>query len=633
MLSTWATKAFSPSKLFNANEIGAWFDPSDITTLFQDSAGATPVTAVEQTVGRMLDKSGRGNHATQATAGSRPTLSALYNLQTYSEQFDNAAWTKNDLTVSANAIVAPDGTTTGDQLVQNLVASGHYINSTLISVTLGLSYTYAVYAKGDASNQWVQTAFASAGFGSTAWANFNVYTGALGFKGAGATATITSVGDGWYRCAITSTATVTATAGPAVVLLNNADTNNRVPSFTGDGVSGIYVWGADMRLANQTSIPYQRVVTATNYDSDQSKYPWYLRFNGTASNMVTSTIDFINSTIGARRNLLTYTQEFDDTAWTKTNINVTANAVSAPDSTTTAEKIIATAINASHEIRTPSTSLTAGTYTQSVYGKQAEYRYLRVGFGSAFGGSAGYCIFDLQTGTVTYSSNAGLISSMVDVGSGWYRCSVTNTTTVSISSTNYIGISNTSTTGTTFLGDDVSGIYIWGAQLEAGSTATAYQRVGTDKVMMISGARKLSDAATAVIAEYSASSVTNNGSFGTLAPNGINEYSWRSRGTVTVGPNIDSASYAAPITHVITGIGDITGDVATIRANGAQIATSSTDQGNSNYLNYPLYIGSRGGTSLFFNGQLYGLIVRGGQSSIAEITLAENWMNSKAEAF
>jgi hypothetical protein len=65
--------------LFFAGEQGVWYDPSDLSTLFQDAAGTTPVTAVEQPVGRMLDKSGRGNHATQSTAASRPVLSARVN--------------------------------------------------------------------------------------------------------------------------------------------------------------------------------------------------------------------------------------------------------------------------------------------------------------------------------------------------------------------------------------------------------------------------------------------------------------------------------------------------------------------------------------------------------------------------
>jgi hypothetical protein len=63
----------STARLFASGEEGAWYDPSDISTLFQDSAGTTPVTTAGQPVGLMLDKSGRGNHATQATSAARPT--------------------------------------------------------------------------------------------------------------------------------------------------------------------------------------------------------------------------------------------------------------------------------------------------------------------------------------------------------------------------------------------------------------------------------------------------------------------------------------------------------------------------------------------------------------------------------
>jgi len=62
------------SELFASGEQGFIYDPSDFTTLFQDSAGTTPVTAAGDPVGKMLDKSGRGNHATQATAINRPIL-------------------------------------------------------------------------------------------------------------------------------------------------------------------------------------------------------------------------------------------------------------------------------------------------------------------------------------------------------------------------------------------------------------------------------------------------------------------------------------------------------------------------------------------------------------------------------
>lgn len=62
----------TPSSIFTGAVDGVWYDPSDLSTLFQDSAGTTPVTADGDPVGLMLDKSGNGFHAVQATAGNRP---------------------------------------------------------------------------------------------------------------------------------------------------------------------------------------------------------------------------------------------------------------------------------------------------------------------------------------------------------------------------------------------------------------------------------------------------------------------------------------------------------------------------------------------------------------------------------
>lgn len=65
---------WSPASLFSAGEQGAWYDPSDLSTLFQDAAGTTPVTATGQSVRMMLDKSGNGNHAIAPSDATRPVL-------------------------------------------------------------------------------------------------------------------------------------------------------------------------------------------------------------------------------------------------------------------------------------------------------------------------------------------------------------------------------------------------------------------------------------------------------------------------------------------------------------------------------------------------------------------------------
>ena len=64
--------AWSPSALWPNGEAGLWLDPSDLSTMFQDAAGTTPVTAAGQPVGLILDKSGNGYHASQPTSTARP---------------------------------------------------------------------------------------------------------------------------------------------------------------------------------------------------------------------------------------------------------------------------------------------------------------------------------------------------------------------------------------------------------------------------------------------------------------------------------------------------------------------------------------------------------------------------------
>lgn len=64
--------SFDPLTIFAGGKQGAWYDPSDLSTLFKDAAGSQPVTADGDPVGLMRDKSGNGNHATQSVSASRP---------------------------------------------------------------------------------------------------------------------------------------------------------------------------------------------------------------------------------------------------------------------------------------------------------------------------------------------------------------------------------------------------------------------------------------------------------------------------------------------------------------------------------------------------------------------------------
>lgn len=156
---------------------------------------------------------------------------------------------------------------------------------------------------------------------------------------------------------------------------------------------------------------------------------------------------------------------------------------------------------------------------------------------------------------------------------------------------------------------------------------------GSDKLQFFAGVRKLSDggfATAGMIAELSVSSGAANGTFFCAGPNLTRRYDFRSRGSMSVETGTSSASFNAPTTNILTGIGDISNDIARLRIDGAQVAQSTADQGAGDYLAYPLYIGARAGASLFFNGRIYSLIVRFGPNLSADtIGKAESYVAAR----
>jgi len=425
---------FQQALIFAGARQGVWYDPSDLSSLFQDAAGTTPVTAAGQSVGLVLDRSGRGNHATQATAAARPTygvepLGGRRNLLTFTEQFDNPAWDRIRSSVSATTepqqwYFANDGVNATSTLTSAINPSGDAIFAIDIKAD---TVRYIRLRYGNVTNPNL--------------VNIDAQTGTAGEFGS------TNVGDGFFRFYLPFTS---GADNNGIIQITLSDTYGGT-SVTPSASKRVIIRRPQFELGS-TATNYQRVGSA--FDVTEAGVPslHYLSFDGVDDFLVTPTI-------------------------------------------------------------TP----------------------------------------------------------------------------------------------------------------------------GIDKAQVFAGVRKLSDAAQAIIVEHS-NLITNSGTLNMNAPAGSGlsfaDFAFQSNGTALASATAADGTFNAPFTSVVTGLGDISGDRATLRVNGTQVAQSTADQGTGNFLAYPLYIGRRGGTSLPFNGRIYGLIMRFGANLTADqITQTETWMNSKTGAY
>lgn len=200
-----------------------------------------------------------------STASTSAIAQSLYvqggtNLLTYSEQFDNADWAKTRSSISANATTAPDGTLTADKLIEDTTASStHFVGQ---SATLSGVYTASVYIKAG-ERGWAAIVLGNATQGT---AYFNLSSGAIGTVTSGYTAAISALKNGWYRCSIAGSAVSSANAIVRIYTATGDNGNN----YTGDGTSGIYLWGAQLETGNVAS-PYV-ATTASAINGTSSAY-------------------------------------------------------------------------------------------------------------------------------------------------------------------------------------------------------------------------------------------------------------------------------------------------------------------------------------------------------------------------
>ena len=373
------------------------------------------------------------------------------NLVSYSEQFDNASWTPlNGSTVAANTTANPlDGLMNADTLT---VATVNY-SSIFCLVTGGVAnYTLSIYAK-KGTKDFLYIVDSS---GSAARAWFNLSNGSLGTVHSGYMATMTSVGNGWYRCSLRST---TATASNYLQFGLSDVNGSPTPASAGTA----YIYGAQVELSDFGPTPYiPTTSTAVSVgplaNIARIDYPT-LGQSGAGGGCGKLLLE------PQRTNELTFSEQLNNAAWTTLdNVSVSANVSTTldPSGYYGADKLVEDTANSQHRIYR---SFGGAGSTFSFFAKAAGRNWIAV-----LSNNGNFTYFDIANGTIGTVA-ATSTATITDYGNGWYRCSVYNTH----GSFGALIQLATANNATSYLGDGTSGAFIWGCQFESSTTyATSY---------------------------------------------------------------------------------------------------------------------------------------------------------------
>lgn len=172
--------------------------------------------------------------------------------------------------------------------------------------------------------------------------------------------------------------------------------------------------------------------------------------------------------------------------------------------------------------------------------------------------------------------------------------------------------------------------------LVANGSSTAFvtsniNLTGSDRITLVAGISKVSDAGARLLLELSASASANAGTIYVAAPEATGasgNFTFKSRGSVNAAAAATGV-IAAPATRILSCTGHISGDLTTISVNGGTQTTATGDQGTGNYGDYPLHLFSRAGSSLFFYGNFYRMVLNARPTGIsdAERKIMERWVN------
>jgi len=417
----------------------------------------TPNAEKEGKLYSIIPTNGNGDFSvTRATTATRVNAAGLvelvpYNLFTYSEMFSDVSWTKTRTSISANTTTAPNGTLTADTLTLTSTPTAVQRSIQQSTNSTGLTNTASIYVK-YLDRQFIQLVWGT-GF-SFDYVNIDVLNGTI-TQGVYTSASITSVGNGWYRVSFT---TLGISLSPFLYIWP-IDNGTALRTANSSGTGSYYIWGAQLNEGT-SALDYQATETRLNIP----RLDYSL---GSCPNILLEP---------QRTNLVTFSEQLDNAAWNKIASTITANSTTSPSGITNADTFSADGTSSSHLVQTNSISVASGTtYTSVIYAKKNTNNFLQIISASTTGGM--FANFDLangvvgSVGTITGSNPT---SSITSVGNGWYRCSMTYTPNATTSAVHTYAIVSSASAARVEINSLSTSVFLWGAQLEAGAYATSY---------------------------------------------------------------------------------------------------------------------------------------------------------------
>ena len=373
---------------------------------------------------------------TRATTGTRINEEGYiedvpYNLFSYSEDFTNAYWSKFG-TVETSGVLAPNNNSFAIKLIRT---SGTYNIIRPSASIIGTDFNQSIFVKNiNADNFYIRS---GSGFIFYNFANKTTSSANL---------IASDIGNGWIKL---TTSDVHATFKQYGIGENETD-----PTELNNAV---YIWGAQLVKGDKTK---NYLPTTSRVNLPRLNYPTY---GGCPSLLFEP----------QRTNLVTYSTDYSNTAWSKNNLTVTLNSAISPEGIMNASLLVENSGTAQRFIG-DSLSLSSGTsYSVSIYAKKKERSVLQIS-PSVSHIAASYANYDLDLGVV--SATGGSVTAKIQsLNNDWYRCILTFTATSTATATLAFFIQNNPTAirGAAYQGDGSNSMYLYGAQVEAGSYATS----------------------------------------------------------------------------------------------------------------------------------------------------------------